>query len=426
MTSAGQARVSSKRRRLLPTGGLWQQADFLRIWGAESISLFGNQVSALALPLLAVLVLDASALQMGLLAAAGTAPFLLCSLPAGVWVDRRLRRPILIVADYARAVLLLSVPLAYFFDVLSLAQLYVVAFVAGALGVVFEVAHYAFVPSLVGRAQVMDANSKLQISHSAADAAGPGVAGMLIQAASAPFALVIDALSFVASGLLVQRVRTPEPPLPEVEARGLRADVVAGMRALLGYPLLRPIVLTSITWVLFHSAIIALYVLYATRELGIDPFMLGLIFVAGGLGSIPGALLSVRVAERFGIGPATIGCWFLSAATLLAIPLAGGTFAVPVLAAAMLLGGITNTIANIQQWSLRQIVTPDELQGRVTASHRFLVYGAMPIGALLGGVLGDAIGLRTAILIGAVGVVASPLWSVFSPLLRLREAPLVD
>jgi predicted MFS family arabinose efflux permease len=177
------------------------------------------------------------------------------------------------------------------------------------------------------------------------------------------------------------------------------------------------------SWVLFHSAVVALYVLFATRDLGLAPFMLGLVFVAGGIGAIPGALLSVRVAQRFGVGPSTIGCWFVGAVTLLAIPLAGGTFVVPILAGAMLLGGVANTIANIQQWSLRQIVTPDELQGRVTASHRFLVYGAMPVGALLGGLLGDMIGARTAILLCAVGVLVSPFWAVFSPLRSLRIAP---
>lgn len=373
---------------------------------------------------MAVLVLDASALQMGILAAAGTLPFLLCSLLAGVWVDRRTRRPLLIAADLIRAVLLISVPLAALLDRLSMFQLYVVAFSAGVLTVLFEIAHYAYVPSLVGRAQVVDASSKMQLSYSTADSAGPGVAGVLVQLASAPFALAVDALYYVASAFLLARIRTPEAWIQQaVGPRSVRADVLAGLRALLGHPLLRPIVYVSISDSIFRTGIVALYVLYASRELGIDPFMLGLIFVAGGLGAIPGALLSSRVAERVGVGPAILGGWFVAAAAFLVIPLAVGPLAVLNLAAGVLLGGVAGAIANIQQWSLRQIVTPDELQGRVTASHRFLVYGAYPIGALLGGVLGDVIGLRVAILLCAIGVLASPLWAVFSPLRRLRNAP---
>ena len=408
--------------RLWPTGGLWRNSDFMRLWGAESASLLGTQITALAFPLMAITLLDASATQMGLLAAAETAPFFVWSLFAGVWVDRRRRRPILIVADVVRAALLIGIPIAAWLDLLRIEYMYAVAFAAGTFGVFFEVAHFAYVPALVGRKQVVEANSKLQISHSAADAGGPGVAGLIVQALSAPLALVIDAVSFLVSALLLRQIQTVEPPLERPESTSVRADVASGLRMLLGHPLLRPIVLGSIVYVIFQKAIAALYILYATRELDIAPLTLGLILAAGGAGAIPGALLSARVAARLGVGPTIVVFWFLQGATWLLVPLTTGALVVPVLAAQALLYGVVGTIVNIQQWSLRQIVTPDELQGRVTASHRFLVFGSFPLGALLGGTLGSLIGLRETLALCAVALVSSGFVVLFSPLRRLQEA----
>src|SRR5919112_1990058 len=255
---------------ILSLGGLWRHADFKRLWAAQAASLFGSEITALALPLMAVLLLDASPVQMGLLAAAGTTPFLLCSLPAGVWIDRRQRRPVLIAADVARAGLLLSIPLMAWLSILRIEQLYVVAFVVGVLGVFFEVAHYAYVPSLVGRESVVEGNSKLQISYSAAEAGGPGVAGLLVQFISAPGAVAIDAVSFLVSAFLLRRIEAPEPPVATQSSRGVRHDVEAGLRALLGHRLLRPIVLASITESIFLKGIAAIFVLYAKRELEIS------------------------------------------------------------------------------------------------------------------------------------------------------------
>src|SRR5919112_1157103 len=388
VSSSEHRRVLGRWIPTLPLGGLWRHADFRRLWAAQSASLFGSEITALALPLMAVLVLNASPLQMGLLAAAGTAPFLLCSLLAGVWVDRRQRRPVLIAADIARAGLLLSIPLTAWLGILRIEQLYVVTFLVGVLGVFFEVAHYAYVPSLVGRESVVEGNSKLQISYSAAEAGGPGVAGLLVQFISAPGTVAIDAVSFLVSAILLRRI-----------------------------------VLASITDSVFLKGIAAIFVLYATRELEISSVMLGVILAVGGIGAIPGALLSAPAARRFGVGPTIIGGWLIGAATWLLIPLASGPVAVPVLAASMLLGGVAGTIVNVQQWSLRQLVTPDALHGRVTASHRFLVYGAYPLGALLGGWLGATLGLRPAIALCALGALAAPVWVAVSPQRPLGEQP---
>ena len=398
--------------------------DFTRFWAALSVSLMGSEITTLALPLLAALTLRASALEMGVLAAAGQLPFLLFSLPAGAWVDRLPRRPVLIATDVASSLLLLSVPLAVPFGGPAFPQLCVVAFGVGSMAVVSEVAQYAYVPALVGRERLIECNSRLQVSHSVTAAAGPGVAGALVQLLSAPLAVLADAVSFLVSAVLLRSIRQPEPPpVPESAGLPLRRAVADGMRMLLGHPLLRAIIVVSVPISFFTSGFLAIYVLYATRELGLGPATIGLIFAAGGVGAVSGAMLARRAADQFGVGPAMIGGWVLAAAGSLLVPLAAGPAVVVVvmLALAKVFEGITDTVANIHQWSLRQVVTPDHLAGRVTAGHRFTVYGASAVGALAGGALGGALGLRPALLVCAIGALLSPLPAVFSPLRRLRE-----
>jgi MFS family permease len=403
--------------------------DFGRLWAALSVSLMGTEITALALPLLAALTLGASALEMGILAAAGQVPFLLFSLPAGAWIDRLPRRPVLIATDVASSLLLLSVPLAVPFGGPNFPHLVVVAFGVGTMTVVSEVAHYAYVPSLVGRERLTESNSKLQVSYSAAAAAGPGLAGALVQLLSAPVAVLADAMSFLISAALLRSIRRPEPPPVRSDAGlPMRRSIADGMRKLLGHPLLRAIIVASVPITFFTSGFLALYVLYATRELGLGPATIGLIFAAGGVGAISGAMLARRAAAHFGVGPAIIGGWVLAATGSLLVPLAVGptVVVVVILALSKAFEGVTDTVANIHQWSLRQVVTPDHLAGRVTAGHRFAVYGAGAAGALAGGALGTALGLRPALFLCAVGALLSPLLAVFSPLRRLREQPVQD
>jgi MFS family permease len=399
--------------------------DFQRLWAALTVALFGAQIAALALPLIAAVSLDASPLQMGLLAAAGQAPFLLCSLPMGVWVDRAARRrPLLVAADLGRAVLLGVVPLAALLDLLTIDLLYVVAFLAGVLSVLFDVAHYSYIPSLVGRERLTEANGKIQVSYSAADSAGPGLAGILIQIASAPFAVAATALTFLTSALLLGTIAQSESVQPATGPRaGFRREMAEGMRALLGHPLLRPIILASVTAGLFMEAVRAIYVLFAARDLGLGATRIGLILAIGGAAAVPGGLLAGWAARRIGFGRAIIFGWFLECASLLLIPLASASAAIPVLVLAQTIGGFAGAVANVNQWSLRQIVTPDHLQARVTASHRCTVYGAQAIGALLGGVLASAVGLQTAILVCATGSILGLLWIVASPIAGLRAMP---
>jgi len=417
--------VATVNRTSESTAEAQWRVDFRRIWAAQTVALFGAQVTALALPLAAALTLGASAFHMGLLAAAGQAPFLLCSLPAGVWVDRaRRQRALLIGADLGRAALLALIPLAAFADLLRIELLYAIAFLAGVLSVLFEVAHYAYVPALVGRERLTEANGRLQVSYSAADSAGPGLAGVLIQVVSAPLAVLATAGSFLVSALLLGRVRQPERPRSAPACtQGMRSAIGEGLRALLGHPLLRPIVIGSAIAGLFLHAVRAVYVLYAVEELGLGATGIGIVLAMGGAAAVPGGLLAGWAARRFGFGAAVCGGWLIESAALLLIPLAQGAAAILVLIAAQAVGELAGAVANVNQWSLRQAVTPDHLQGRVTASHRFLVYGAYPLGSLLGGLLATALGLRPALVVCAAGALLGPLWAIASPLRSLREPP---
>lgn len=413
-----QSGVSGERaeRKRRTFGG---NADFLKLWVAQAVTLFGSEVTLLAIPLTAALTLGAGELEMGFLFAAAQVPFLLLSLFVGVWIDHVARRPVLIAADVGRALLLLTVPLAVLAGVLSMPQLYVVAFVMGALEVLFEVAHYAYVPSLVGRDELVRFNSKLQISHSSSSAAGPGVAGVLIQVATAPLAIVADSLSYLVSALLIWRIRTPEPPLPKPsKGQKLWPQIAEGLRALLNHPLLRPIIISSVHSHFFLSAIFALYILYAIRELALPPLVLGFVFAARGLAAVPGALIARALGERFGVGPVIIGGWLISFALYMLVPVAAlaGPWAAVVLGLTGALAEFVGTVANIHQWTLRQATTPTHLQGRVTASHRFLVYGSGSLGALAGGLVASVLGLGWTLFLCAVGATVAVAWVYFSPL----------
>jgi predicted MFS family arabinose efflux permease len=412
--------ISAADRR--PT--LWRNRDFLKLWGAQSISLFGSEITTLALPLTVVTLLSASAWQMGLLSMLGKAPFLLLSLFAGVWLDRVRRHPVLVGADIGRAIVLFSIPLAAIIGVLTFSQLYIVAFVVGALTVVFEIAHLAYVPSLVPRPQLVEANSKLQISHSVAESGGPGVAGLLAQVISAPFAVLIDAVSFLASALLLLALRAPEPARPPArDAAPIRQAVAEGLRALLGHSILRAIIVASILSEGFGAAFVSIYVLYSTRDLQLSPAVIGLIFAIGGVAAVPGALLAQRVANTIGVGNAIIGGWLLEGLARLLIPLAAGSGAMYILMLAHMLMGATGTVANIHQWTFRQNIIDARLHARATASHRFVVYGASAIGALLGGILGTWLGLHTALVVCATGALLGSLYGLCSPLRSVQVQP---
>jgi len=416
--------VRSQTRRL--SAGLWLHRDFLKFWAGETISMFGTQVTALALPLTAVLMLQATPGQMGILGAAQFAPFLLITLLAGVWIDRRRRRPILIGASLGRAILVGLIPLFALLSVLRMEHLYGIAFLVGILTVFFDVGYLSYVPTLVSRDQLIEANSKLQVSASAAEIGGPGFAGVLVELVTAPFALVADALSYLASAIGLILIHRPEPAPPPITAsRSLWREIGEGLQVTFGNKYLRPIAGEAATYNMFNQVMLTVFVLYATRDLGLTPGILGFIFTTGSIGSLIGALWAERIARRLGIGPTIIGAMVLGCSAPLLIPLASGSTAVVIslLTLAYFLGGIGVTISNVHVVSLRQTVTPDRLLGRMTASYRLVVYGAIPVGALIGGGLGEAIGLRATLAVGAIGLLFAVSWVLFSPVSKLRELP---
>jgi MFS family permease len=398
--------------------GLWRHSDFLKLWAGQTISVFGSQITALALPLTAVLTLQATPAQMGMLRATHSASAVMAGLFAGVLADRLRRRPILIGTDLGFAVLAGSIPVAAFLGLLRIEQLYLVQFFSGVLAEFSVVTHMAFLPSLAQRHQLVEANSKLQTTNSAASIAGPGLAGVLTQMITAPMAIMLDAISFLVSALFIWRIRAPEtPPEPVASRKSVRAEIGEGISFVFGNPTLRPLAEAIALHFLFNGLIFSVFILYASRELKIESAMLGVVFAAIGLGFLIGALAAGRVARRYGVGPTMVGATFTTAVAALLIPLASGALPVivAVLAFALFLQAFGIQLNGINLVSLRQAMTPIQLQGRMNATFRFLNLIAVTIGALLVGALSEVIGLRLTLVIGGCGL--------FIPFLRLLLSP---
>lgn len=412
--------------RLRLPGGLWRHRDFRRLWAAESISVFGSQFTGLALPLVAVILLDASPFAVSALVVLETLPFILLAIPAGVWVDRMRRRPILVAGDLGRAVLLATIPIAYALDALTLGHVYAVGFLVGVCTVFFDVAYQSYLPSLVERSQLVEGNSKLEISRSTSQLAGPGAAGGIVSALGAPVAILLDAISFLASALLLFAIRKPET-LPEREADMARpsmlADAREGLRFVVGNRYLRAISICTGTSNFFWSMGGALLVVYAVRELEMSPAALGLAFSLGNAGPLLAAFTTNRISGRLGIGPTILSTSVVFCSSMLFVPLASKENPVPFLVASGVLGGFGSVAYNITQISFRQAICPERMQGRMNAVIRFLVWGTMPLGALLGGALGTWFGLRPALWVAAIGALFGFLPILLSPVRTLREVP---
>ena len=404
--------------------GLWRHPDFLKLWLGQTISEIGSHITREGLPLTAVIVLGATPFSMGVLASLSGISTLAFGPIAGLWVDRHRRRPILITADLGRAVVLASVPLAAAFRALHMRQLYVVAALTGILTVFFDVAYQSYLPSLVERQRVLEGNSKLALSSSMAEIAGPGLTGVLVQLITAPIAILVDALSFLWSAVMVWLIRKPEPiPAPHAEPH-IWHELAAGLRAVAGHPLQRAIARQAATGSFFIGFFLSLYVLYAIRYLRISPAVLGAVIAVGGAANMLGALLAGRLVRRFGVGSMLIGSMLLIGLAALMVPLAHGSvlIATAFLAAAQL-GDLGWPIYNINELTLRQAITPKDLLGRVNAVMQMLIHGVFPVGSFCGGALASVIGVRPTLTLGALGFLSSSLWLVFSPVRKLREYP---
>ncbi|HJU37658.1 MAG TPA: MFS transporter [Gaiellaceae bacterium] len=408
---------------------LWRDRDFVRLWAGQTVSVFGSQVTELALPFAAVLTLQASAFQMGLLSAAGMAPWIAFALLVGVWVDRRARRRwILMAADLGRAAILLSVPVAAAFHVLTLGQLFAVAFAAGCLTLAFNVAWGSYLNVLVPREQLVDGNAKLMGSYATAQIAGPSIAGLLVHAITAPFAILVDAASFLVSAFALRSIRAPEPERRLECGSSLRHDLVAGLRYVRDDPLQRAIAGSAATLNFFGLAIYAVLVLYAVRKLHLIPLLIGLAFAAGALGALVGTQLAPRLARRLGAGRtimlATIGFPPALAIVPLASPGQPSWLAVTILAVAEAVGGIAVMLFDVNTAALRQAATPEHLYGRTAGAMSFLTQSAKPLGSLFGGAVATAVGLHATLWVCAAGGLLVIPWTVLSPLRARRGSGL--
>jgi MFS family permease len=398
--------------------GLWQHLDFRRLWIGETVSQFGTMVSQLALPLVAILVVHATTLEVGLLEAFQTAPFLLVGLPAGAWVERMRFRSVLIVNDVIRAAALGSIPLARLLGVLTIGQLFGVALITGVATVFFDVAYQSYLPQLVSREQLVAGNSRLQASESVSQ-----IAGLLIQALTAPYAVLTDALSFLWSAAWVTAIKARPPRPARKPDRHLGREIREGLRFVLGSPLLRAIAMCTGSSNLFSGINTAVFYVLLARQLHIAPGVIGLISSAAAVGGLAGALGATRFAARFGQGPAI---WISIAASApfgFVAPFVQRDWTLGLLAVAQVGFGAGVVLYNITQVSFRQGLCPPELLGRMNATMRFLVWGTLPLGGIIGGVLGTVIGVRPTLLVAAIGGSLAFLPVLLSPLRRLRELP---
>ncbi len=407
---------------------LWRQGDFMKLWTGQTISQFGDEITGLALPLVAIITLGAGALEMGILGVVRFLPWIFFTLPAGVWVDRMRRRPILISADIARAALLATIPLAIIFDVLTIWQVYVVSFVAGTLEVFFDVAYQSYLPSIVERDELVEGNSKLELSRAGSSVIGPTVAGFLVEWVKAPLAIAFDAISYLGAALFIWLIRRPESgPEPHDPAEGARPTMWQEARAGLSYvaesPYLRNIAACTGTLNLFGNIGAVVMLLYIVNVLGLTPLTIGLIFAIGNSGVLVGALTGGRLAKRFGLGPVIVGTAMLSGVAFVFVPLAPVDDPFWFLVAGGMIGGFTAVVYNVNQVGLRQAITPDRMLGRMNATMRLIVWGTIPIGAIVGGIIGNLVGLQIALWVSAIGAFLGFLPVFFSPVRTLREIP---
>ncbi len=410
---------------------LFRRRDFMRLWSAESVSQLGSQVSMLALPLVAISVLHATTLEVGALTAVEFSPFVLFGLPAGAVVDRVARRPVLIWCDIGRAVALASIPIASACGVLSYAQLIAVVFVTGSLTVFFDVAYQSILPALVDRDQLTDGNAKLEISRSGAQTAGPGIGGLLVQWVGAASAVTADAVSFVASAALIRGIRAEEPPPAALDettsrVRALGGEIREGLRYVLGHRVLRMIAGSTATSNFFSAMLMAVYLLYAVRERHYSAGFIGAVFTIGNIGVLAGAISVARITRVLKLGPTIMVGMLLSCFAMLLVGVAPTQHAGVYFVIAWLLFGFGGTIYNIDQVSLRQAITAPRMLGRMNASMRFMVWGTMPFGSLVGAVLGTALGLRPTLLVAGLGGMLAVVWVLSRSVLALREIPMPE
>ena len=413
-------RVPTSRAR----GGLLREFDFRHLFLGNLVSQVGTQLSMLALPVLAVRVLGADPVEMGVLGACEFLAFLVIGLPSGAWVDRWRKKRVLVANDVVRALALGSLPLAWAMDVLTLAQMFVVAIVVGTCTVLFDVADQSYLPDIVASAHIGEGNAKLQATQSVAMIGGPAIAGVLIRIIGAPFTIALDAVSFLGSALFVRRIRHVDTPPPRADRRPLLVEVREGLSFVLRNPLLWRITACTGTSNFFSSMTGALLVLFCLRELGLDEGRIGLAMGIGAVGGLLGALATPRINDWMGEGRSIPVSAVAMVPAAVLMPLAGTVLpAMVALTVSSLVLTFGVVVYNVTQVSFRQRLCPRPLLGRMNASIRFIVWGTMPIGSLVGGVLGEVVGIRNVFWIALAGQALAALFVVLSPLASMRDLP---
>jgi MFS family permease len=398
----------------------------VKLWGSLTITHFGGQITFLALPLTAALVLNASPFEVGVLTALEALPYPILGLFAGVLVDRARKLPIIVAADIGRGVALLAVPVCAWMGWLNMPVLYVVGFLIGAMTVLGWPAYQVFMTERVGRENLVEANAKIGVADSAAQLVGPGLAGALIQWLTAPFAILFDAISFFVSAAMLKGIPPSASDVPKAAAVSVRAEIVEGLRVIWHNRTLRALVWSIALWQVFRHAFIAIVVLFGARELGFSAGHVGALFMMAGVGSLGAAALTGRLNTRFGMGPTMLGgiagtgiAWIVMGSATGPYWLASALFGV-----GLFLLDLAAMIFFINYLSLRQAVTPDRLLGRVTATMICLTVATAPLGGLAGGWIGEHVGLRAAMMFAGIGaLLLTPLVVWLSPLARMRELP---
>ena len=412
---------------------LWRHRDFMMVWSAATVSILGSQVTLIAVPYIALTMLGSSVFQVSLLAGVEMLPFLLFTLPAGAWLDRVRRRPVLIGADIGRGVVLMSIPVAYVAGSLSLGQLFAVAFITGTLTALFDVADQSYLPAILDRGALVEGNARLQISYSVAQIGGPTLGGNLIAIIAAPIAIAIDALSFFISGGFLSAIRrreeVPQRRLGETgRPASMKSDIAVGLRYVLGNRYLRSIAACTGISNLFAAALFGVFPFLIWDELKLPPAFFGTVMGVASIGFLAGAALSSRLPRDLGIGRTIVVSAALGSPAFLLLTLTPEdlSLAAVTLFVGWFVAGMSQVIYNVAQISLRQAVTPPEMQSRMNATMRFIVWGTIPIGSVMGGALATVVSVRAALILAALGSFLSVVPILVSPLWSLRDIPEED
>jgi MFS family permease len=397
--------------------GILRDRDFRHLWAADALSQLGTRISMLAVPLLAVLTLHASAFEVSLLRTAETLAWLLFGLAAGTWMDRVRCRPVLVASDLGRAALLVSIPIAAAVGAVTMVQLYAVLLLGGVLTVLFDVAHGTFLPRLVSRDRLVEGNGRLATNASIAAVAGDGIGGYLVQWFTAPIAILLDAISFLWSAVWLSTIHKQEipPPAPTAEQRQLRRDMAEGIRFVFKHRYLRPIALCSATAMLFQSANAGIMIVFLVREIHLSPGTIGLLGMLGLLGAIAASILTERISNQVGHARAIVLAAVTNGVGFLTFALTAPGWRLSLYVLATLITSFSIVVLHILQVSARQMLCPAHLIGRVGATMEFMIWGVMPVGSVLGGLLATVAGLRATLLIDGAAILLASLWLLLSP-----------